>query len=278
MKSQIAICCAVDSSYTFHLATMLFSLFHHNQEEEFDVYLLHSGLNSQEVVPIERIVNSFSNRLHLILVDDQVLEKAPIFGHVSIATYFRILVPNLLPKGLSRVLYLDSDILVLVKVRRIWELELGDHLLAAVRDGEGALYNYLGLREDEPYFNAGVLVIDLEGWRNEAIAEKAYKFLVDNPEKIKYWDQDALNFVLRDRWKEMGSEWNFIWREGLREANSLGRIIHFIGEHKPWNYYCNHPMKGLYHSYRKKAGLPPIKFVQDSLTFRTKAFLRNLIK
>src|SRR5262249_2011803 len=93
------------------------------------------------------------------------------------------------------------------------------------------------------YFNAGVLVIDLEAWRAQGIGDRLRSAMSRLDGKFGFGDQDALNFVLIDNWVELPIEWDYLFVGlpgavtpvvGSRILASDG-IVHFVGPIKPWH-------------------------------------------
>jgi lipopolysaccharide biosynthesis glycosyltransferase len=118
----------------------------------------------------------------------------------------------------------------------------------------------LGLRQEDGYFNAGVLLIDLEQWRAIRAEEIVIDYIRRNPDRIMY-DQDALNACFHSCTKRLDYKWNVI-RPFYREPIALpleraeieairreARIIHFNGGSKPWSYFCDHPRRAEYQRY-----------------------------
>ena len=192
---------------------------------------------------------------------------------VSIATYYRILAPRILPINIDKVLYLDSDIIVRGSLNDLWNTDLRDRALAAVGElADSRAVNLVGLPPGAKYFNGGVLLINLAFWRENSIYERATAFIRDNPEKVELWDQDALNAILVHSWIELPAHWNaqhhFI--TGLPAARivhltpeqramvplSEPAVVHFDGDTKPWHWSCRHPFQYEYRKYRLKTPWP----------------------
>lgn len=189
-------------------------------------------------------------------------------GHLTLAAYFRIFIPDLLPPTLERAIYLDGDLIVRGSLRALWEVDLGGRAVAAVRDPLRTAqdvhdrYVKLGLPHHAHYFNSGVLVLDLAKWRAERLPARIAQFVVDHPERISWNDQDALNAILHDDYAALPMEWNFQRRMchmlprdlGLSVAEYLRlrrspRIVHFTEEIKPWSWRDGHPYAHAYFRY-----------------------------
>jgi lipopolysaccharide biosynthesis glycosyltransferase len=106
-------------------------------------------------------------------------------------------------------------------------------------------------------------VINVNYWRKYDVFGQATTFILENPEKLEYWDQDALNYVLHKRWGALPVSWNVT--SGCVQAYLSGElkddemlaglmrpnIMHFSASIKPWHYISEHPWKAQYYRYLK---------------------------
>jgi lipopolysaccharide biosynthesis glycosyltransferase len=170
------------------------------------------------------------------------LSLFPTSGHITKATYFRLLISDLLPKYINKVIYLDVDILVQKSLSSLYEIDLQKHALAAALD-EDYIGNSkrLGLN-NKYYFNAGVLLINLSFWRKYNVFENATKLMSDSNFEILWHDQDILNVLLNDYVFHLDQMWNY--QLVMIKKNNYFKylyirpyIIHFTGSgqySKPW--------------------------------------------
>jgi lipopolysaccharide biosynthesis glycosyltransferase len=213
--------------------------------------------------------------------------------HVSKMTYARLLIPRIFPDTISRVLYLDTDLLVLDDLVPLWETDLGGAVLAAVEDlffhtafvTDGldpelmrAEPRYEGLPRVRDYFNAGVLLIDLDRWREKRISEKALEYLTRYSES-PHMDQDALNFVCDNLWKKLDPRWN-VQDHQKRIGEGRPGIVHFVSDSKPWIVRARSPNAGFYDAFRSQTcfARTPLDKLLDSflrLWLRFKDVLRR---
>lgn len=175
----------------------------------------------------------------------------------SCLTYAKLLLPNLLPADLGKVLYLDSDLVALDDVAELWDTDLGDKAVFAVRDriawisAPNGLSNYreLGIPQDAKYFNGGLLLMNLAKWREKKLGERILSYLRTHWALIKMADQDGLNAVLFDDWGELPFRWDWqipwrMYRNGKRTMawvpdESKKSIVHFTTAEKPWLPECD---------------------------------------
>jgi lipopolysaccharide biosynthesis glycosyltransferase len=109
-----------------------------------------------------------------------------------------------------------------------------DHLVPRLGASFGvAGWKEAGLHADEPYFNAGVMLIDLDHWRETGVEKRSLDYLRRFGPKVWFWDQEALNAVLSGQWKSLDSSWNFP-ASMVDPFKEMPRIAHFSGNIKPW--------------------------------------------
>src|SRR5262245_42427578 len=128
--------------------------------------------------------------------------------HLNNVTYFRLLLPEVIPPDIDRVIYLDCDVLVQRDLSQLWAHALGEHALAAVQDAGFSDWAKLGLNPEAGYFNAGVVLLDLQAIRAQGLFRDALKFAKDHPARLTWSDQCALNHVFERRWPRLDKFWN----------------------------------------------------------------------
>lgn len=259
------IVCTIDNSYIRHCAVMLRSLRESNPEEDLRVYIVHEKLDPKERGKLVGYLSTFLPSVSFLQIEPGLLSAFPVFGHISIATYFRLLLPSILPPLLNRVLFIDSDIVINGSLQKFWQTPIDGYAMAAVTDRNLDMQRQrLGLADDSHYFNAGVMLIDLDQWREENVLERGMNYARDNADKLNNWDQDVLNhlfekrvLLVHQRWNAMSHLWGLdpAWLEargGLseeeKEAVADPAIIHFAGGGfaKPWSHRCPHPWRERY--------------------------------
>jgi lipopolysaccharide biosynthesis glycosyltransferase len=264
------IACTIDNNYIRHCAVMLKSLQLSNPKESLSVYILHGVIDAAERARLAAYLGEFLPSVSFLQLDEQMLAGFPVFGHISLATYFRLLLPAALPHAVEKVLYLDSDLIVVDSLRDLWESSLEGNSIGAVEEhNQDFDRNRLCLAEGSLVFNAGAMLIDLGRWRRENILANGLEFARTHPERIKHWDQDVLNSLLEARWRPLDWRWNalpHLWMhpEYTAADTPLGRqaelaraspaVIHFAGSGvaKPWHHRCTHPWRQRYLEIRRQ--------------------------
>jgi len=182
-------------------------------------------------------------------------------GSWGISIYFRLFATKLLPPDVSKVLYLDADMLVTDSLTELWNTDLTDCSVAvAINHNFDNIVrmNTLQYDRNEGYFNSGMLLINLDYWRKNDIAEKIFDYIQKNSKILQAPDQYALNAITAGTRKLVPFRYNMNnvrnvanmqvrreWHEMMRESQIHPAIIHFIGV-KPWHRECTHPYQPLW--------------------------------
>lgn len=172
-----------------------------------------------------------------------------VYDHISPASYFRLLLPDLLPGELDRVIYLDCDLIILGDIGVLWHISIDDYYAAAVPEltadsrlvssPQGIrLWRELGLPPDLEQFNSGVLLINLGKWRDECIKQRCLVYLAQAADWLRWHDQEALNVIFAGDWLRLNARWNLTMRYLVNtspETNQPPCIIHYHSDEKPWH-------------------------------------------
>ncbi|MBB5373789.1 glycosyltransferase family 8 protein [Acidocella aromatica] len=168
----------------------------------------------------------------------RLLSKHLSVGHkVSRSAYSRLFIDRLLDPTIERVIYIDSDVLCRESLKDLSKIDIGDAIVGAVAElPEAASFNgnKLNLPTPEQYFNSGMLVIDLQRWREADVGANCLEWLSKNQEATLWWDQDALNATLFGHVYFLNRKWNYINFQHAPETPPGTAIWHAAGPHKPW--------------------------------------------
>jgi lipopolysaccharide biosynthesis glycosyltransferase len=283
--SALHIACATEGdAYVAHTATMLQSLFAQHHEASVSVHFMPApDVSRGRERLLTDMVRSAGAELSVLRVPDERLAGLPTKDFTRKATWYRIFLPELLPE-LDRILYLDSDLLILDSLDSLFATHLADNCLGAVTNVFQLNHLHrpseLGLAGPREYFNAGVLLMNLDQMRQEGATSALLAFAREHTPQIEWRDQDVLNVVLGDRRLPLQPRWNmmnsFRWEHAaevfgaaeLAEALSNPGIRHFEGpaENKPWHYLCDRSLRELYDEYRQRTPWPRIR--RDGITPR----------
>jgi Lipopolysaccharide biosynthesis proteins, LPS:glycosyltransferases len=256
LPNEISIAVAADEGYAQHLAAALVSAaVHLPPSARACFYVIDGGLSPVSRRLLEDTVSAHRVRIRWVGMPIRFLDGIRAGGHLSAATYYKILVPELLRRyAIDKVLYLDCDVIVLGDLTPIWQEDLRDYALAAIEDiGGQCRKKELAIPLSHPYFNAGVLLFNLRKWREERLTDRVLAYAAMHGERLLFHDQDALNAVLHGEWLELPPEWNL--QSNMLTANQrkvgLRRpiVVHYTGASKPWHYDNVHPYRNEYYRY-----------------------------
>lgn len=204
-----------------------------------EVHILADGLDDRSRTRIHRSVPA---NLTLHWHPPAPLDPhLPLWGRMSSTTYQKLTLAHWLPPHLSRVLWLDCDLLILSDVSPLWDASIGPHIALAVTDERVplvssrfgvAVWQELGLAREAPHFNAGLLLVNLTAWRAYDVCSRCFAYLRQHRERVYFWDQEALNAVLAGRWQPVDARWNR--HAAYVPAGEQPWILHFSGNLKPW--------------------------------------------
>jgi lipopolysaccharide biosynthesis glycosyltransferase len=265
---MIHIACAADENYAPHCAAMLHSVLSLHAPEQVTIHFLHGPRLDREVLRrLTVLVEGMRSHLDLIEIADEAVAGLQKRGQVAGVMWYRVFLPERLP-DLDRILYLDADTLVVDSLQPLWETNLSDVYAAAVSNDLTPRLRHrplqLGLREPADYFNSGVLLMNLDKLRRDAIGGKVLTYARSN-RRLMWQDQDPLNVVFDGRWRKLHPRWNcqsslYYYDHGVRlfgskavdEAREHPAIVHFEGPDalKPWHYLSKHPYRAQYLAHR----------------------------
>ena len=172
-------------------------------------------------------------------------------GRFSRAVFRRLFLDQILPSHFTRIVSVDSDMLIVRPgLKRLESFDLGGRPLAAAYDmiflmdfkGDALARKFerarrsLGLAPDTPYFNAGLMAIDRAAWRAAKVTERVTKALRDDPKRFAFMEQDALNAALNGDFAPLSPRFNFMGDFFLADLERRLEpiVLHFVNAPKPW--------------------------------------------
>ena len=294
MNRIINILCATDDAYVPYCGIMLTSLFENNKARKFNIYIICESLSESSKKDLNSLGSKYGHEICYVIIDSELTKTFPIkeSDHVSIATYYRLYAPVILPENIDKILYLDCDMIINGSIDSLYENEIENYAVAGVLD-EDYLGDYKYLRLDIPntkrYFNAGMLLINLKYWREKNAFERFMNCIASIPHKLLLHDQDTLNVVLKDEVKILPVKYNlqtgFLHKKRNLEQNikddvleSIEKaiVIHYTGARKPWLKHYHHPFVKHFRYYMR---LSPWKDMKLNNSFKeTRRYYRHAIK
>ena len=254
-----------NDAYVPWLGAAAASLLSNSKEpEKVRLFVLTTGLSDENSRKLRELAASFGSGLLVVSVpsfEEELLSRSgslPATGRFGLTALLRLFAPDYLPEDVFRYLYLDCDLIVRKDLSPLFETELcgAPAALAPEPTIYGGVKDYLGMPEEAPYFNSGVILTDRKRWQELSVSEACLAYLGEKSGRLPFADQDVLNHVLSGRAAVLSQRWNFLsnyyyrsyeslikgadWyrsickKKDYRAAREDPAIVHFAGAERPW--------------------------------------------
>lgn len=257
-----------DNNYAVVTGVSIVSLFENNQHiEQLNVHLIDGGITQKNLQNILKIGKKYGRNISII--DGKKIEKRlielncrPYKG--SYVTYYKLLAFDQIKTKEDRILMLDGDIIVSQSLEELCDLDLESCVMAETVDAYMPKYltRQIGLPKGQPYYNAGVMLINQKVWRREDCEKKIINHWKNEKNDYLFADQDITNVLFGDKIKELDIKYNFysknymlhpyerllmrLDKDMLKNVNINGAVcIHCIDESwrsRPWFRGNSHTM------------------------------------
>lgn len=276
--------CAADENYVRPLTVMLHSAASSLRAgRHLHVVLFDGGISESSLNGILESLVDLPISIDVLRPDLSRVEDLMTSHHITHTAYLRLMAARLLPDSIQKVIYLDSDVLVVDDLTQLWEMEVGQQYCLATTDiacpfidarqvtdaelqsskpylasiSPVANWQELGIDGSANYFNSGVMVLNLAKWRREGVEQQLFDCLRKNAAFVWCWDQYALNVVFAGKWGQLPLRWNQgahvfeypdashspVSRESFESMRDHPAIIHYTTEFKPWDFQPFHPLR-----------------------------------
>ncbi len=256
---NVDICFLTDEGYAMQTCIALTSILKNKKNNiKYNIYILCNKVSNDSLEKIKSLdkVNFNINIIELKNNDEYIkydIKDIP----ASPTAIYKFNIPQILNK-LDKVLYLDGDIIVNEDLSELFNYDIGDNYLGAVKDTAGlskSLFK-LFIKKNIFYFNSGVMIMNLKKMREDKVTELLIDYRINGYNELM--DQDALNFVLRNKVCELPFKFNtqlmFAWinnnvkelkeyfkmtsdLKSTKEIINNAVIVHYSGMKKPWKHY-----------------------------------------
>lgn len=270
-----------NEKYVPYTGTSIASLMENNRHiDEITIFLMGENISERNKRQLIRQIELYGRKASFI-------DSKPIISKIrelginnyrgSYATNIKMMVSEFIPCTVKRLLYIDSDTVVVGDLKDLESFDMSDNPIAMVLDSMCATHKrMLGFAKESPYFNGGVILFDMDCWRRKQCTERICNHLTTVRNHYMAPDQDVINIVLKGEISRLDIRYNiqplhidyqfntycrfflqpaYYTKAEVHSALENPVIIHFfryLGEF-PWHKNCLHPDKELFDSYLAKS-------------------------
>ena len=264
-----------DNNYVWLMGISTISLFENNKDlKELKVYLLGENISEENKNELKKIGDKYGKEVEVIDVPKLTIPPSLVSARWPISAFTRLFSGVILPDGIDRILYLDCDTIITGDISELEDVEFNGNIAMGVKDCIGGTYKKnVGLDEDSPYINAGVILFDMKALRKIDIHTDIENYMNKYEKLINYADQDILNGMFKGRIGELNPKFdvmtidivhtyeeiqklrrpsNFYKKEELEDATINPVIIHYTTNMlvvRPWFTNSDHPFAGEFKKY-----------------------------
>ncbi len=267
---------ASDDNYAPYAGVSMLSLLENNCDiEEIVIHILDDQISDESKRILEELVSRYHREICYwdTSIFQQKLKEQITVPTKSLSLYTRLFLPSILPKKITRVIYIDCDSIITSSLKELWETDIGDCDIAGVLDvGTIAHKTNVGLNAYDPYFNSGMLLIDLGKWRDRNMEQQFLDFIEQYQGNVCHHDQGIINgvcrakFILHPRYNAMTPFFTMSYKQlvayyrlsgyyserEIIEARNDPAFVHLTPGlvHRPWVKGSFHPLKKAYKKYQ----------------------------
>lgn len=295
------ITCSVNDNFLQHCFAMLCSVFENNKDAEIKVHMLvDESLSQKSRERIKDLASRYSNTVFFYDVNPEVVSKFDENKSTSngvlrfpMLVYYRLLLTEYIPKTINTILYLDCDTIIVSPLDDLFSLNMVGYGIAAIRDSSpfnNRHRNKMGLGMQHSTFCSGVMVINLDYWRDCNIIKQFEDYFSRDKSFVCLPDQDVLNYLFRDSWLQLPYKWGRTslsfavidscqkWFD-VKEYAFAPCIYHYSSIIKPW-LDVRFPERKYYWYFLAISGFENPQIHHTNYKFKIKAYfsiLRYLI-
>lgn len=234
---------ACDDHYVKYMMVTIRSLIDHtNSNYQYELHVLHTDISQENQEKVKAMEQSnITIDFHDVSEEQAKIEKKLVLrDYYSNTTYYRIFIADMFPEY-DKTLYIDSDIILMDDISKLYNYQLGSNYIGAVQDylvkhvdvfGE-YVENVLGISR-VAYFNAGVVLINSRQFRRQKVQSQFIE-LLNMYSFVVAQDQDYLNIICQDKVLWIDSKWNVQMSEKEERPEDKVSLIHYNLAEKPWH-------------------------------------------
>jgi len=239
----------VDNNFLFGACISITSILEKNKNSYFAFHIFSDYVDDEICLKLKDLATKYNTTITIYKINNDCFNIFPYNVRFSYATYYRFIICEYLMSYTDRLVYLDADIVCKGNVASLLNLDMQGNIIAAVADVEMMQRRAVKEFGFEPnaYFNAGMLYIDLNAWRENKILQQIIDLFSDKEmaARLTFLDQDALNLLVKGKVKIIDRKYNTFYNfddePKIKRADRYKEIInddtvfiHYVGVTKPW--------------------------------------------
>ena len=252
MVECVNVCLSTDNNYSQYAGVVIASVLKHlNSSTNISFYILDGGIDDENKKKILSLKKTENCTINFVSIDENLFEPYKKIGthkYLSLSACFRLKLASLLP-DISKILYLDCDVIVNSDITELYNTDIKDFYAAGVMDTAMKSSGWVPpLENGNIYFNSGVLLFNLDKIRQDGIEIKFEEYTQKEFENIRVGDQQIINVVCQGKIKQVDSEWNVQTSNFVNRSDytNTPKIVHYVGRQKPWIFGSMNYWKNLY--------------------------------
>lgn len=275
-----------DNNYVMPVGVLMHSICCNNADCIIHFYVsVNENFSDKNKNSLERIARQYGNQISFYHITDEMTKDFPVGRddqpqHVTVATYYRLLITKILPDDVHKILYLDGDMIVRHSLKELWETDLTGKSIGAVHDIDELTHtcsNRLPYPMENGYFNAGMMLINVDFWRESKCYDSFMDLLRKHISILNLQDQDLLNLTFWESLHWLPLKYDFatvfvynprhpVTKEMEHEVEMTKfdpTIVHYASGTKPWSINCYDPYCAAWRYYWKKSEWKSMRLVGE---------------
>ncbi len=287
---EIGLC--TDDKYALGCGVCVTSIFENNKNNKIRIHILTDGLSDKNQKRFQKTAKKYEQDIEIHIVESSIFNELPTSSWHKQQAYYRFLFHSILDSHITKLIYLDCDIIVTNDIKELWDMNIRSFACAMAWDQNGDdITQQNRIEVYDTYANSGVMLMNLNYWREHNVTHLCMQYLKDFPERCLWKDQDAINAILHEKRLWFPIKYNvqqglYVSLDRLRlhkekhkeiiDATNDPCIIHYSNYVKPWHVECFHPKKDIFIYFMQCS-----EWKGEKLSYRTsrlRFFLSKLLK
>ena len=284
-QKAINIAFGVDANFARPMGVAMTSIILNNRNQNIIFHIFTDGLNECDKIRLKLLAEINHIIIKIYYIDISIFKNLKTTTNWSVATYYRFIMCKGLYGEVEKVLYLDADIICLKQIQELFNIDMNGKTIMAVHDIIDS-YNFpirmkkINIKSGN-YFNAGVLLIDINKWNEKNISERAFELLLNNMEKYDYLDQDVLNVTLENDVCFINKNYNYIYNKEQSQKDNLVdviKLLHYATVQKPWYTWYNYPLGESFIKYASQSPWKDVPLLDQPRNYKEMKMMSKTMK